>query len=74
MGPQSYENPNFKNFKTPIWKSQDKCHLNVGLAERHKIYYKGKGDGFSQVRAVVSLVSSSLPMICSSTKNAQTMH
>ncbi len=23
-----------------------KCHLDVGLVERHKIYYKGEGDGF----------------------------
>jgi len=23
-----------------------KCHLDVGLMERHKIYYKGEGGGF----------------------------
>ncbi len=37
-----------------------KCHLNVGLVERHKVYYKGEGGGFPQVWAMVSLVSPSL--------------
>jgi hypothetical protein len=36
-----------------------KCHLDVGLMERHIVYYKGEGGGFPQVQAVVSLVSSS---------------
>jgi hypothetical protein len=26
-----------------------KCHLDVGLMERHKVYYKGEGGGFPQV-------------------------
>jgi hypothetical protein len=34
-----------------------KCHLDVGLVERHKVYYKREGDGFYQVWAVVSLVN-----------------
>jgi len=25
------------------------CHLDVGLVERHKVYYKGEGGGFPQV-------------------------
>jgi hypothetical protein len=41
---------------------------------RHKVYYKGEDNGFLQVRAMVSLVSLSLPMAHPSTKNAQTMH
>jgi hypothetical protein len=36
-----------------------KSHLDVSLVERHKVYYKGEGGGFPQVRVVVSLVSSS---------------
>jgi len=51
-----------------------KCHLNVGLMERHKIYYKGEGGGFPQVRALVNLVSPSLPVARLSIKSAQTMH
>jgi hypothetical protein len=51
-----------------------KCHLDVGLVERHIIYYKGEGGGFPQVRVMVSLVSPSLLVVSFSTKNVQTMH
>ncbi len=51
-----------------------KCHLDVGLVDRHKVYYKGESGGFPQVQAVVSLVSLNLPMACFSTESAQTMH
>jgi hypothetical protein len=53
---------------------ETKCHLDVSLMERHKIYYKGEGGGFPKVRAVMSLVSPNLPMACPSTKSALTMH
>jgi hypothetical protein len=36
--------------------SGDKSHLDVGPVERCRVYYKGEGDGFPQVQAVVSLV------------------
>jgi len=67
MGPQSRGSSNFENFGT-------KCHLDVGLVERHTIYYKGEGGGFPQVQAVVSLVSSSLPMARPNTKSVPAMH
>jgi hypothetical protein len=51
-----------------------KCHLDVGLVERHKVYYKGEGGGFPQVWALVSLVNPSLPTIRFSTKSVLTMH
>jgi len=51
-----------------------KCHLDVGLVERHKVYYKGEGGDFPQVQAMVSLMNPSLPMARLSTKNAPTMH
>jgi len=70
MGPQSHGSPNFGNFGTP----GTKCHLDVGLLQRHKVYYKGEGGDFPQVRAVVSLVSLSLPVIHPSTKNVLAMH
>jgi hypothetical protein len=60
--------------RLPFGSPETKCYLDVGLMERHKIYYKGEGGGFPQVRAVVSLVSLSLPVVCPSTKNAQIMH
>jgi hypothetical protein len=51
-----------------------KCHLDVGLVERRKVYYKGEGGGFLQVRAVVSLVDSRLPVAHPNTKSVQTMY
>ncbi len=41
-----------------------KCHLDVGLVERHIVYCKGEGGGFLEVRAMVSLVSPSLFVAC----------
>jgi len=64
MGPQSCKSPNFGT----------KCHLHVGLVERRRVYYKGGGGAFLQVQAVVSLVSSRLPVVHLSTKSALTMH
>jgi hypothetical protein len=45
-----------------------KSHSGVGVAERHKEYYMGEGDGFPQVRAVVSIVSPKLLVACPNTK------
>jgi hypothetical protein len=59
MGPQSRGSP------------MTKCHLDVGLVERHKVYNKGEDGGFPQVRAVVSLVNLRLLMACPSTKKFQ---
>jgi len=33
----------------PFGSSRTKCHLDVGLMERHIIYYKGEGGDFPQV-------------------------
>jgi hypothetical protein len=71
MGPQSCGSPNFGNLNG---SPETKCPLDVGLVERHKVYYKGEGGGFPQIRAVVSLVSPSLLVACPSTKSAPTMH
>jgi hypothetical protein len=59
MDPQSHGSPKFGNSKTP----ETKCHLDVGLVERHKTYYKGEGGGFPQVRALVNPVSPSCPWL-----------
>ncbi len=45
--------------RLPFGSPKTNCHLDAGLMERHKIYYKGEGDGFLQVRAMVNLVSPS---------------
>jgi hypothetical protein len=34
-----------------------KCHLDVGLVKKHKVYYKGEDGGFPQVQVVMNLVS-----------------
>jgi hypothetical protein len=58
----------------PLGSLETKCHLDVGLVEKHIIYYKREGGGFSQVQVVVSLVNLSLPVAHPSTKSAQIMH
>jgi hypothetical protein len=40
---------------------ETKSHLNVAPVESCRVYYKGEGGGFPQVRAVVSLVCPSCP-------------
>ncbi len=58
----------------PFGSPGTKCHLDVGLMERHNVYYKGEGGGSPQVQAVVNLVNPSLLVACLSTKSASTMH
>jgi hypothetical protein len=43
--------------------SGEKTHLDVGPVERSKVYYKGEGGGFPQVRAVVSLMCPCCPWL-----------
>jgi hypothetical protein len=46
----------------PTWESRNKKSFECGRPTvRCKVYYKGEGGGFLQVRAVVSLVSPSCP-------------
>jgi hypothetical protein len=47
----------------PLGNPETKCHLNVGFVERHRVYYKGEGDGFPQVRVVVNFVNPSCPWL-----------
>jgi hypothetical protein len=58
----------------PLGNPETKYHLDVGFVERHRVYYKGEGGGFPQVRAVVNLMSQSLPMVSLNTKNVQIVH
>ncbi len=58
----------------PFGSPETKCHLDVGFVKRHRVYYKGEGGGFPQVRAVVNLMSRRLPIARPSTKSAQIMH
>ncbi len=51
-----------------------KNHLDAGAVERCKEYYMGEGGGFPRVRAVVSLVSPELLVVCPSTKVLQNVN
>jgi hypothetical protein len=73
-GPKVVGVPTLEILGLSFGSLETKCHLDVGLVERHRVYYMGEGGGFPQIRAVVSLTSSSLPVACPSTKSAQTMH
>ncbi len=67
MGLQSPGSPSWRDFRTPTRES----HGSLGRekpfgcepVERSRIYYKGEGDGFSQVWAVVSLVCPCCPWL-----------
>jgi hypothetical protein len=65
--------PNLGISGFPLGSLGTKCHLGGGPVARHRIYYKGEG-GFPQVRAVVSFVSLSLPVVHPNTKSVPTMH
>jgi hypothetical protein len=58
----------------PLGSFGTKNHLDVGPVERCRVYYKGEGGGFPQVRAVVSLVCPVLPVVHLNTKSAATTH
>ncbi len=53
--PKVVEVPTLAILGLPLGSPGTKCHLDVGLVERLRVYYKGEGGGFPQVRAVVSL-------------------
>jgi hypothetical protein len=48
--------PTWAISRLPLGSPGTKSHLDVGLVERCRVYYKGEGSGFPQVQAVVSLV------------------
>jgi hypothetical protein len=56
--PKVVEVPTLAISRLSLGSPGSKCHLDVGLMERHIVYYKGEGGGFPQVWAVLSLVSS----------------
>jgi hypothetical protein len=51
--------------------SGEKSHLDVGLMERSRVYYKGEGGGFPQVRAVMSLMCMCCPWFVLALKVSQ---
>jgi hypothetical protein len=57
--PKSWESPTLAILGLPLGSLGTKSHLDVGIVGSHKVYYKGEGGGFPQVRAVVRFVSPS---------------
>jgi hypothetical protein len=55
----------------PLGSFETKSHLDVAPMESCRVYYKGEGGGFPQVRAMVSL---RLHVARPSTKSVPTMH
>ncbi len=58
----------------PFGSPRTKCHLGAGPVARHIVYYKGEGDGFPQIRAMVNLVNLNLPMARLNTKHVAVVH
>ncbi len=58
----------------PFGSIKTKWHLGASPMAKHKVYYKGEGGGFSQIWAVVSLMSPSLTVACPSNKSVPAMH
>jgi hypothetical protein len=71
MGLQSYGSPNWRDFGSPAGVPGEKSHLDVGPVERCRVYYKGEGGGFPQVRAVVSLLCPCCPWLVLAAKVLQ---
>jgi len=74
MGPQSRGILIVRISRLSLGSPGTKWHLGAGPVAKHRVYYKGEGGGFPQVRAVMSFVSPSLPVARPSTKSAPTMH
>jgi len=58
----------------PFGSPETKCHLDVGLVERHKVYYKGEGGGFPPSPGCGESYEFELLVVRLSTKSAPTMH
>ncbi len=58
----------------PFGSFETKRHLGASLMLMHRLYYKGEGVGFPQIRAVVSVVSLSLLVDHFNAKSVPAMH
>jgi hypothetical protein len=59
--PKVAGDPTLAISRLPLGSLGTKSHLDVGPMGSHRIYYKGEGGSFPQVRVMVSLVSSNCP-------------
>jgi hypothetical protein len=76
-GPSKWQESQFQKFKE-FQDSQFRCpkknDIGSALMANHKEYFKGKGGGFLQVWAVISLMSSCMFVIHPCNKSALTVH
>jgi len=49
LGPKVVEVLTLAISRLPFGRPRTKCHSDVGLVEKHGVYYKGEGGGFLQV-------------------------
>ncbi len=63
MVPQSHESPNFENFETLTWESQDKMTFGCSSHGQAQSILKREGGGFPQVRTVLSVVNPCLLVV-----------
>ncbi len=49
--------------RLPLGSLKTKSHLDVAPVVRRRVYFKGEGDGFPQVRAVMNLVCPNCPWL-----------
>jgi hypothetical protein len=63
MSSQSPGTTTQDNFGLQLGSPRKKSHLDVASAESCRIYYKGEGGGFPQVRVVVSFVCPCCPWL-----------
>jgi len=63
--------PNLKISGLPFGSLETKWHLGAGPLAKHRVYYKGEGGGFPQIRTVLNLVSLCSPMVHPCTKVLQ---
>jgi hypothetical protein len=63
--------PTLGILRLPLGSPETKWHLGATPIVRHRVYYKGEGDGFPQIWAVVNLVSPWLLVVCPCTKMFQ---
>jgi len=61
--PKSWESQLARFWDSHLGVPGEKSHLDVGSMASHKVYHKGEGGGFPQVRAVVSLVCPCCPWL-----------
>ncbi len=59
--PKSWESQLARFWDSHSGVPGEKSHLDVGSVASHKVYHKGEGGGFPQVRAVVNLMCPCCP-------------